>query len=111
VSAQAEVAANQEQLFIAETAVKQVEDRLRLLIFDTTIGENWNVKLDPVDSPPTRTTTQPGAAASARRTRSARAPTRPTTERDGRARVRRNGRNGHVQKPAAEGFRRGRCAR
>jgi hypothetical protein len=45
-SAQAEAAANQEQLFIAETAVKQVEDRLRLLIFDTTIGENWNVKLD-----------------------------------------------------------------
>ena len=36
VSAQAEVAANQEQLIIAETAVKQAEDRLRLLIFDPT---------------------------------------------------------------------------
>ena len=35
VSAQAEVAADQEQLIIAETSVKQAEDRLRLLIFDT----------------------------------------------------------------------------
>ena len=34
VSAQAEVASNQEQLIVAETAVKQAEDRLRLLIFD-----------------------------------------------------------------------------
>ena len=52
LSAQAEVAANQEQLIIAETAVKQAEDRLRLLILDTTKRENWNVALDPVDSPP-----------------------------------------------------------
>ncbi len=36
VSAQAEVAADQEQLIIAETTVKQAEDRLRLLIFDPT---------------------------------------------------------------------------
>ena len=35
VSAQAEVAADQEQLIIAETSVKEAEDRLRLLIFDT----------------------------------------------------------------------------
>ena len=34
VSARAEVASNQEQLIVAETAVKQSEDRLRLLIFD-----------------------------------------------------------------------------
>ncbi len=52
LSAQAEVAANQEQLIIAETAVKQVEDRLRMLILDTTNRENWNVALEPVDSPP-----------------------------------------------------------
>ena len=39
VSAQAEVAADQEQLIIAETAVKQAEDRLRLLIFDPTERE------------------------------------------------------------------------
>jgi len=52
VSAQAEVAADQEQLIIAETSVKQAEDRLRVLIFDATKRENWNVALDPVDSPP-----------------------------------------------------------
>jgi len=52
LSAQAEVASDQEQLIIAETAVKEVEDRLRLLIFDTTRRENWNVALDPTDSPP-----------------------------------------------------------
>ena len=55
VSAQAEVAANQEQLIIAETTVKQVEDRLRLLIFDTTQRDTWNVKIDPVDTPPVAT--------------------------------------------------------
>src|SRR5204863_10165846 len=52
VSAEAEVAANQEQLIIAETTVKQTEDRLRMLIFDTTQRDNWNVKIDPVDSSP-----------------------------------------------------------
>ena len=55
VSAQAEVAANQEQLIIAETAVKQIEDRLRMLIFDTTQRDNWNVRIEPVDSPPIAT--------------------------------------------------------
>jgi HAE1 family hydrophobic/amphiphilic exporter-1 len=55
VSAQAEVAANQEQLIIAETTVKQTEDRLRLLIYDTTQRENWNVRIEPVDSPPVAT--------------------------------------------------------
>jgi outer membrane protein TolC len=55
VSAQAEVAANQEQLIIAETTVKQVEDRLRLLIFDTTQRDTWNVKIEPVDTPPVAT--------------------------------------------------------
>ena len=42
MAAQAEVAANQEQLIIAETAVRQSEDRLRLLIFDLTDRSNWN---------------------------------------------------------------------
>src|SRR5262245_41486290 len=36
LSAQAEVAADQEQLIIAETGVKQAEDRLRTLVLDTT---------------------------------------------------------------------------
>ena len=39
VSAQAEVAANEEQLIIAQTTVRQAEDRLRLLIFDPTDRE------------------------------------------------------------------------
>jgi outer membrane protein len=52
VSAQAEVASNQEQLIVAETAVKQAEDRLRLLIFDATDRNAWNVQIDPIDSPP-----------------------------------------------------------
>src|SRR5207247_7218185 len=60
VSAQAEVAGNQEQLIIAETAVKQAEDRLRVLIFDPTVRGNWTVQIDPVDSPPGGTATLDG---------------------------------------------------
>ena len=56
VSAQAEVAADQEQLIIAETAVKQNEDRLRLLILDPTAKDTWTVQIDPIDSPPVGTT-------------------------------------------------------
>jgi outer membrane protein len=57
VSAQAEVASDQEQLIIAETTVKEAEDRLRVLILDPTRRENWNIALDPIDSPPVATTT------------------------------------------------------
>ncbi|HEY1910410.1 MAG TPA: efflux RND transporter permease subunit [Vicinamibacterales bacterium] len=57
VSAQAEVAADQEQLIIAQTAVKQSEDLLRLLIFDASVRENWTVNLDTIDSPPVSTPT------------------------------------------------------
>ncbi|OFW14505.1 MAG: hypothetical protein A3F69_01555, partial [Acidobacteria bacterium RIFCSPLOWO2_12_FULL_66_10] len=57
VAAQAEVAADQEQLIIAETAVKQSEDRLRLLIFDLTDRSSWNIAIDPIDSPPIATVT------------------------------------------------------
>jgi outer membrane protein len=52
VSALAEVAADQEQLIISETAVKEAEDRLRALIFDTGDRSVWNVKIEPIDSPP-----------------------------------------------------------
>jgi outer membrane protein len=52
VSAQAEVAADEEQLIIAQTAVKQAEDRLRLQIFDPTDRGIWNVRIEPIDSPP-----------------------------------------------------------
>jgi outer membrane protein TolC len=52
VSAQAEVAANQEQLIIAETAVKDVEDQLRALIFDTSDPAAWKIVITPADAPP-----------------------------------------------------------
>jgi outer membrane protein TolC len=55
VSAEAEVASNQEQLIVAETSVKQAEDRLRLLIFDAADRDVWNIQIEPVDSPPVGT--------------------------------------------------------
>jgi outer membrane protein TolC len=56
LSAQAEVAANQEQLIVAETSVRQAEDRLRVLIFDGTKREIWNLAIEPADAPPTTVT-------------------------------------------------------
>jgi outer membrane protein len=55
VSAQAEVAADEEQLIVAETAVKQTEDALRLLILDPTGRDTWTTTLEPIDSPPVGT--------------------------------------------------------
>jgi outer membrane protein len=51
VSAQAEVASGEEQLIVAETLVKLAEDRLRLLILDTSQSGAWNVKIQVVDTP------------------------------------------------------------
>ena len=56
LAAQAEVAANQEQLIVAEAGERLVEDRLRLLIFDATDRSVWSVRLNPVDSPAVGTT-------------------------------------------------------
>lgn len=55
VSAQAEVASNQEQLIVAETSVKQSEDRLRVLIFDAARRDVWNIAITPTDTPPVGT--------------------------------------------------------
>src|SRR5260370_30381501 len=52
VAAQAEVAADQEQLIIAETTVGEVEDQLRALIFDTSDRRVWSVRIEPADAPP-----------------------------------------------------------
>src|SRR5204863_5041876 len=52
VAAEAKNAADREQLIIAETTVKQVEDQLRALIFDTSDRSVWTVMIDPVDPPP-----------------------------------------------------------
>jgi outer membrane protein TolC len=57
VSAQAEVASDEEQLIIAQTAIRQTEDRLRLLIFDPTDRSIWNVRIEPIDTPPVATVT------------------------------------------------------
>ncbi|HKT82117.1 MAG TPA: efflux RND transporter permease subunit, partial [Vicinamibacterales bacterium] len=54
-SAQAEVASNQEQLIVAETAVKIAEDRLRSLIFDPTSRDTWSLKLQLTETPPIAT--------------------------------------------------------
>lgn len=55
VSAQAEVSSNQEQVIVAETAVRQSEDRLRVLIFDAARRDVWNIALAPTDAPPVAT--------------------------------------------------------
>jgi outer membrane protein TolC len=52
VSAQAEVAVDEEQLIIAETTIKEAEDRLRLLILDTSQRDSWTVAIEAIDSPP-----------------------------------------------------------
>lgn len=52
LSARAEVASNQEQLIVAETAVHQAEDRLRVLIYDATDRDVWQVAIEPIDAPP-----------------------------------------------------------
>ncbi len=57
VSAQAEVAADREQLIIAETAVRQAEDAIRLLILDPTKPETWTTQIETSDTPPIATPT------------------------------------------------------
>jgi outer membrane protein len=62
VSAQAEVASDEEQLIVAETAVQQAEDRLRTLILDTSQGDAWTMSLEPTDRPPVGVTPDLDAA-------------------------------------------------
>ncbi len=57
LSAQAEVASDEEQLIIAQTAVREAEDRLRVLIFDPTDRSMWDVPIAPIDEPPIATLT------------------------------------------------------
>src|SRR3954447_11857470 len=52
VSARAEVAQRRENLIIAQTAVRQSEDQLRVLIVDPKRQDFWNVRIDPVDLVP-----------------------------------------------------------
>jgi len=55
VSAQAEVAADREQLIIAEASVKQAEDSLRILIMDPTKADTWLTAIETTDTPPIAT--------------------------------------------------------
>jgi outer membrane protein TolC len=52
VAARAEVAADQEQVIVAETSVQQFEDQLRTLVYDTSDRSAWTVHLEPTDAPP-----------------------------------------------------------
>ena len=52
VSAQAEVAQRRENLIVAQTLVRQAEDKLRLLILDPKRPDFWFVRLEPVDLVP-----------------------------------------------------------
>ncbi|HEX4346083.1 MAG TPA: TolC family protein [Vicinamibacterales bacterium] len=55
VSAQAEVASDEEQLIIAQTNARVAEDRLRMLLYDPTDRSIWSIAIEPVDAPPTAT--------------------------------------------------------
>jgi HAE1 family hydrophobic/amphiphilic exporter-1 len=57
LSAQAEVASDEEQLIIAQTAVREAEDRLRVLIFDPSDKSMWTVPIEAIDEPPVATVT------------------------------------------------------
>lgn len=52
VEAQAEVARNEETVIVAEAAIKQAEDRLRVLIFNPTSPDFWTTTLEPSEPMP-----------------------------------------------------------
>lgn len=56
VQAEAEVAANEENVIIAEQTVAQAQDRLRALILDPRTPDFWTTTFDPSDPPSLATT-------------------------------------------------------
>lgn len=52
VEAQSEVARNEEGVIVAEAAIRQAEDRLRVLVLDSSSADFWNVSLSPADQAP-----------------------------------------------------------
>jgi outer membrane protein len=52
IQAQAEVAINEQQVIVAEAAIKSAEDRLRALIFNPDMANFWNTTIEPTDAPP-----------------------------------------------------------
>jgi outer membrane protein TolC len=49
VEAQSEVARNEEGVIVAEAAIRQAEDRLRVLVLDSSSPDFWTVTLTPAD--------------------------------------------------------------
>jgi outer membrane protein TolC len=49
VTAQSEVARNEEGVIVADSAAKQAEDRLRVLVFDPAMPDFWTVSIEPAD--------------------------------------------------------------
>jgi outer membrane protein len=52
LSAQAEVAQREEALIVAQTGIRQAEDRLRTLIFAPSKADMWTTAIEPADTPP-----------------------------------------------------------
>lgn len=50
ISAEAEVASNQEQVLVAEAAIATAEDALRTLIFDPSRDDYWQVRINTIDT-------------------------------------------------------------
>jgi len=50
VEAQSEVARNEETVIVAESDIKQAEDRLRALIFDPKTPDFWTTVIEPTDA-------------------------------------------------------------
>ena len=51
VEAAAEVARNEETTIVAESTIRQAEDRLRTLVFDPAAPDFWSMVLEPTDAP------------------------------------------------------------
>jgi outer membrane protein TolC len=49
VQAQAEVARNEEAVIVADAAIKEAEDRLRVMIFNPSTPDFWTVGLEPTE--------------------------------------------------------------
>ena len=49
VQAQAEVASNESGVIVAEAAIKQAQDNLRILVLDPAAPDFWNITFDPTD--------------------------------------------------------------
>jgi outer membrane protein len=57
IEAEAEVAAREQGVIVAESQVAQAEDNLRTLIFDPSSPEFWNIRLELTDTPEFQTPT------------------------------------------------------